>query len=210
MTEQQNGNSGEEQKPASDQLVAVEVQAPPPEQQRGPSREELIEALQKSREEAKALRDRMLRVLADVDNQRKRLAREREEIVKFGQEKLLRELLPVLDNLERSLQHLPADSQDVAVAGLRNGVQMVLNQMLAVLQNFGLKQFSAAGKSFDPQIHEAIERRSDAELPPDTIIEEIAKGFMLHERVLRPSLVVVSTRPEGENQQAQKETGEGE
>jgi hypothetical protein len=122
MTEQQNGNSGEEQKPASDQLVAVEVQAPPPEQQRGPSREELIEALQKSREEAKALRDRMLRVLADVDNQRKRLAREREEIVKFGQEKLLRELLPVLDNLERSLQHLPADSQDVAVAGLRNGV----------------------------------------------------------------------------------------
>jgi len=89
-------------------------------------------------------------------------------------------------------------------------VQMVLNQMLAVLQNFGLKQFSASGKSFDPQIHEAIERRFDAELPPDTIIEEIAKGYMLHDRVLRPALVVVSAQPEGEKELPQKETEKGE
>ncbi|RME29597.1 MAG: nucleotide exchange factor GrpE, partial [Deltaproteobacteria bacterium] len=139
--------SREQPKGLPEETAAVEVQVEPAddeheagggeEKRRGPSREELIEALEKSRAEAKAARERMLRALADVDNQRKRLARERQEIVKFGNESLLRDLLVPLDNLERTLEHLPSDNSSPAMVALRDGLQMVVKQFADVLAKYG-------------------------------------------------------------------------
>ncbi len=204
------GAEEEDSSPAEEIKVVVageEETTPAPQEPHGPSREELIEAFNKSREEAKALRDKMLRVMADADNQRKRLAREREEIIKFGQEKLMRDLIVPLDNLERSLSHLPTEGVDPALAALRDGVAMVLRQLLDTLAGYGLRGFSALGQAFDPNLHEAVDKLEDAERPPDTVISEISKGYMLHDRLLRPALVTVTMAPAPT---APVESGDGE
>ncbi|RLB59119.1 MAG: nucleotide exchange factor GrpE [Deltaproteobacteria bacterium] len=175
--------------------VVVEGDEPDGRQQRGPSREELTAALEKSRAEAKAARERMLRALADVDNQRKRLARERQEIIKYGQEGLLRDLLVPLDNLERTLAHVPGDNDDPAVVALRDGLAMVIKQFEDALARHGLQPFSALGKPFDPQRHEALQQVEDAECEPGTVIGEIHRGYLLHDRLLRPALVNVACAP---------------
>ena len=162
---------------------------------RGPSAEELAEALQKAREEAKAARDRMLRALADADNQRKRLAKEKQEIIKFSQEGLMRDLLVPLDNLERTLEHVPHDSGNPTLDSLRQGVEMVLKMFEEVLQRHDLKGFSAVGQKFDPALHEAVSRVEDPEADEGTVVSELHRGYMLHDRLLRPALVTVACAP---------------
>jgi molecular chaperone GrpE len=173
---------------------------------RGPSRQELTEALQKSREEAKAARDKMLRALADADNQRKRLVKERQEIIKYNQESLMRDLLVPLDNLERSIDHIPKGNSDPAIESLREGVTMVLRQLEETLAKHDLHGFSALGQKFDPAIHEAIQRIEDSEVEPGTVLTEMHRGYKLHDRLLRPALVSVACRV-GEGDASREETG---
>ncbi len=161
----------------------------------GPSRKELIDTVEKLRGEAKAARDRMLRIAADADNTRKRAIKERNETIKFGQEGLLRDLLTALDNLERTRAHIPSDAEDPVIQGLKEGVGLVQKQFQDILEKHGLTGFSALGESFNPSRHEALGQQETDRAAPGTVLEEMHRGYMLHDRLLRAALVTVACEP---------------
>jgi molecular chaperone GrpE len=185
--------------------VTISVEA----EDTGPDRQALLEALEKAQEEVKAARDRMLRVAADADNLRKRALKERDDAIKFSQEGLFRDVLPVLDNLERTLAHIPKESTDPALMTLAEGVGMVLRQLTDVLAKHNLKGFSALGEPFDPNRHEAISQMPSADQPPGTVMTELHRGYTLHERLLRPALVVVAQAPAAPAGPEQSKNDEG-
>jgi molecular chaperone GrpE len=146
----------------------------------------------KSRETMDRLKEaheRMLRAAADLENFKKRAQREKDELQKFGNEKLLRDLLPVLDNLDRALAAAAADDP------LRAGVMLVRTTFEQVLGRYGVKGFSAVGQPFDPSFHEALMQVATADKPPGTVVVEHARGFTLHDRLVRPALVGVAVAP---------------
>jgi molecular chaperone GrpE len=132
------------------------------------------------------LHDRWLRAVADLENYKKRAQKEREEVQKFGAEKLLKDLLPVLDNLDRALAAAPPD------APLTEGVRLVRQTFEAALARHGVKAFSAMGEPFDPARHEALMQVPTAEAAPGTVVMEHARGFLLHDRLVRPAMVGVA------------------
>ena len=152
------------------------------------SKEEYEKLLEQSKE-LETVRDKFLRTAADYDNARKRLAKEREEFVRFSQERLLRELLPVLDNFERALAH--SESLDKTLVA---GIQLIWKQLLDVLTAQGLKRFSSEGQPFDPHLHEAIDEVKE-EGPEGMVVKEILPGYLLQERVLRPAKVRIRVKP---------------
>lgn len=140
--------------------------------------------------ELEVMREKLLRSAADYDNARKRLVKEREEFFRFSQEKLLRDLLPVLDNFERALAH--SESSDPAVVA---GIRMIWKQLLEPLSAHGLKRLRAEGQPFDPHFHEAMEQVEEAG-PEGIVVQEIVPGYLLHDRVFRPAKVKVRVSPE--------------
>ncbi len=136
--------------------------------------------------------DLRLRAVADLENFKKRAAREREEVQKFGVEKLLGELFPVLDNLDRALEATAAGGD---LASFTEGVQMNRRLFEDTLGKFGVKGFSAVGEPFDPRFHEAIQQVESNEFAANVVAKELVRGYMLHERLVRPALVVVSAGP---------------
>ncbi len=145
----------------------------------------------KAREAAEA-HDRYLRALADFDNFRRRVTREREEWRRQAQEELLREILPVLDNFDRALAGAPAPGAD---GGLRAGVELIHRDFLKALERIGVRPFGAVGEPFDPQRHEAVGRVERADVADQTVVDEMQRGYLFHERVLRPARVVVAVEP---------------
>lgn len=135
--------------------------------------------------------ERFVRVSADFDNFRKRAAREKEETVRLGNERLLKDLLPVIDNLERALAVGAADGE-----GLLTGIRMVLKQFQDTLGRYGVTGFSAVGEAFDPSRHEALMQQESADVPPGTVLSEMVKGYFLNDRLVRPAAVVVARAPE--------------
>ena len=155
-----------------------------------PSPQVEIESL---RREVQDKQDRLLRALADTDNVRRRAQRDREDYVKYATESLLRDLVPVLDNLDRAL----TAARTAGVGGnVVEGVELIQREMLRVLERAGLARYSAIGQPFDPARHEAIARVVSGEAPPDTVVHETAPGYLLHGRVLRPALVAVAAAPD--------------
>ena len=148
------------------------------------SKEE-YELLLEQAKELEGMRDKLLRSAADYDNARKRLAKEREEFVRFSQERLLRDLLPVLDNFERAFGHI--DSTDKSVIA---GVQLIWKQLLDVLSLHGLKRFSSESQPFDPHLHEAVDQVAE-DGPEGIVVQELVSGYYLHDRVLRPAKVKI-------------------
>jgi molecular chaperone GrpE len=145
-----------------------------------------------SRETQKKLadvHDRWVRAVADLENYRKRAQKEREEVQKFGVEKLVKDLLPVLDNLDRALAAAAVDDPLVA------GVKLVRGTFEQTLARQGVKGFSALGEPFDPARHEALMQVPTADAEPGTVVVEHARGFTLHERLLRPAMVGVAVAP---------------
>jgi molecular chaperone GrpE len=134
------------------------------------------------------LSDKYIYLYAEFDNFKKRALNERLQTLKFAPEPLVRDLLEVIDNLERSLNHLPPEE---AHSGLSQGLKMTLNQFLAVLENHGVKRIQTAGAGFDPNFHEAV-----GEIPSDqprgTILVEQRPGYLFQDRLLRPSQVILS------------------
>lgn len=167
---------------------------------------EEYEKLLAQAQELETLREKFLRNAADFDNARKRLAKEREEFVKFSQERLIREALPILDNLERALAHW--DETDFAkpdaVQSLNTGLQMILKQLLNVLESHGLKRFSSQGEPFDPHRHEAV-GQVEEEGPEDVVQHEISPGYLLHDRVLRPAKVRIRVKKGEAKEEPDKE-----
>jgi molecular chaperone GrpE len=133
--------------------------------------------------------ERWVRAVADLENAKKRAARERDEIQKFGVEKLVKDLLPVLDNLDRALAAAAADDP------LVEGVKLVRSSFEQALSRHGVKGFSALGQPFDPARHEALMQVPTAEAAPGTVVMEHARGFTLHERLVRPAMVGVAVAP---------------
>jgi molecular chaperone GrpE len=141
------------------------------------------------------LQDRMLRIQADAENFRKRINREKEEVIRYAKEEFIREILPLKDNLERALAHASeAERQDAIYAG----VKMVLEQFNAVLEKMGVAPIEALNQPFDPAFHEAMLQQESDEVPPNTVICEHQKGYCYNERLLRPALVTVARAPAGE------------
>jgi molecular chaperone GrpE len=133
--------------------------------------------------------DRYLRAAADLENYKKRAAREREEVQRFGNEKLLKDLLPAVDGLDRALSAAPPEGP------LAEGVRLVRASLEQALAKHGIAAFSALGEKFDPALHEALMQVPTAEKPPGTVVLEHARGFKLHDRLVRPAMVGVAVAP---------------
>jgi molecular chaperone GrpE len=135
--------------------------------------------------------ERVLRTAADAENFKKRLQREKEEQTRYTNESFMRELLPVIDNLERALEHSEAGADQ---GGLGEGLNMTLKGFLDTLTRFGCTPVEAAGKPFDPNFHEAVSQEESDDHEPNTVLRELQKGYLLKERLLRPAMVIVSKR----------------
>lgn len=137
--------------------------------------------------------DLYLRERADLENARKRHQREKEDAIRFANDRLLKEMIPVLDNLERAVEH--AGQAGVENQGLLEGVNMTISQFRKALEDFGVKPIKAIGDVFDPNLHQAMGQVESAEQAPNTVVTEFQKGYLLHDRLLRPSLVMVAKAP---------------
>jgi molecular chaperone GrpE len=137
--------------------------------------------------------DRLLRALAETDNVRRRAQRDREDYVRYANESLLRDLVPVLDNFDRALAAARAAGQSGTVL---SGIELIQRELQRVLEKAGVTRYSAVGERFDPTRHEAIARVVSAEAAPDTVVHETAAGYLLNGRVLRPALVAVAAAPD--------------
>jgi molecular chaperone GrpE len=176
-----------EREPATDERAAGAAQDPEEEIRR------LRDALDERTRQAEAHQDRYLRLAAEFDNARKRAARDREEYVRFANEAIVRELLPVLDNFDRALQAARAEP---AAAAVTQGVELIQRELLRVLEKFGVAPFAAVGQPFDPERHEAVARVAAEGQPEMTVVSETARGYLMHGRVLRPAMVTVAMAPE--------------
>lgn len=153
-----------------------------------PSLEEQVAALQ---EELRIARDRELRCLAELDNQRKRATRELEERLKYANATLLRDLLPVMDDVERAIQAAENNSE-VSAATLLEGFKLVYRQLEEVLKRHHCRRIEALHAPFDPNFHHAIMQQPSSEFPANTVLTVMQNGYQLHGRVLRPCQVIVS------------------
>jgi len=140
--------------------------------------------------EAEQNRDLYLRARADMDNLRKRAQRDKEDFARFANEGILKEIIPVLDNLERAIEHAGANGGQGE--GLLQGVEMTISQFTKVLEKFNVRPVESKGQPFDPSLHEAVGHLEVTDLPPNTVAQELQKGYLLHDRLLRPALVLVS------------------
>lgn len=155
--------------------------------------EEIAELRAKAKQ-AEEYYDRYLRALAELDNYRKRVIREREEAEKYKHEPLLKELLAVLDGLEMACAVQPSASNN-SFEALKSGVAMISQQLKTILRQAGLEEIDAVGKSFDPRLHDAIEHRETTEVEDGIVLEQLRKGFKYRDRLLRPASVVVAKKP---------------
>ena len=150
---------------------------------------DLLDQLAAVKAEAQGNYDRYLRAVAELENFRKRKDRESAELRLYANQQLLKDLLGIVDNLERAL----GATQDAAEsASLREGIEMTLNALLKVMGEYGVKPVEAIEQPFDPSLHEAVMQAPHEELPHNTVIQELQKGYLLHDRLLRPAMVVVS------------------
>jgi molecular chaperone GrpE len=148
-----------------------------------------VEPLEAARVEAQKNRDQLLRVAADFDNYKKRSRREIGDAVKVAREDLLRELLPVFDNLERASAHAGTATDTKALA---DGISMVQRQFVDVLGKLGIERVASTGQPFDPAVHEAVQHLETDEFGPGVVAAELQAGYRMGDRVLRPALVVVA------------------
>jgi len=147
---------------------------------------------QKQMERLKEANERMLRAAADLENYKKRAQKEKEELQKFGVEKLLKDLLPVLDNFERAIEQA---NKGATVESFAEGVRMTRKFFEDTVGRHGVKGFSSVGEPFDPHKHEAVQQVESATVPVNHVVTELVRGYTLHERLVRPSMVVVSKGP---------------
>ncbi|RJQ38086.1 MAG: nucleotide exchange factor GrpE [Nitrospiraceae bacterium] len=154
-------------------------------------------------------KDRYLRLYAEFDNYKKRVARDKEELIKYGNESLLYELLPVIDNLEMAMKHSSNDTASSATGGsgggVAQGVEITLKEFLRVIDKFGLSPIEASGRMFDPSLHHAMLQIERDDIDENMVVEELRKGYMLREKVLRPSLVAVSKKKAVSEEKENKE-----
>ncbi len=151
---------------------------------------ELEAKLSAKEEESKEAHDRLLRVSADYENYKKRSAREMEDFRKYANQSLLKEMLSVVDNLELAIN--VAQEEKNSDKKLIEGLNLTRNEMLRVFEKFNVKPIKARGELFDPAFHEAVMREETDDYPENTVMSEFQKGYLIHDRLLRPAMVVVA------------------
>lgn len=150
------------------------------------------------REELEHTRERMLRVAADAENYKKRMEREKEKMVKYAGENILRELLPTVDNLERALEQASLETRDAdnKLTSLLEGIELTYRGLLSVLEKFDVKPIESVGQEFNPDEMDALTMEAGNEVPANHVLREFAKGYRFKDRVLRHAQVVVSSGKE--------------
>lgn len=143
-------------------------------------------------QEAKENYEKWLRCQAEFENYKRRQEREVAETCKFANEAIIKELLPTIDNLDRALDHAQNNS---SIDSLIEGLQLTRSALLSVLERHGVQAVHAEGEKFDPNFHQAIFQEEDNEREDKTVIREVQKGYLMNDRLIRPSMVVVSKRP---------------
>lgn len=166
----------------------------------------LQENLEAAQKEAKENYDRCLRISAEFENYKKRAAREMNDFRKFANESIFKELLGVVDNLERAIDS--AEGHDQSVEAILKGVNLTLEDILRIFEKFNVRPVEALGKPFDPAFHQAIQQRETDKHPENTVIEELQKGYMIHDRLLRPAMAIVAKPIPGSQPQADKQKKE--
>ncbi len=161
--------------------------------------------------EAAELREKLLRTAADFDNFRKRSRREVQEAERKGRDNLLRDLLPVFDNLERAAEHTEKSSGNLEAdwKGLSEGITLVMRQFHDTLGRIGVERIDSVGKSFDPAVHEAIQHMETDEHPPGAVAAEVQAGYREGEKLVRPALVVVAKAKQPGAEQDNPNGGQG-
>jgi len=153
---------------------------------------DLSEQIKTLKDEVNRYHDLYLRERAELDNFRKRTTRERSEAVRFASEPLIRDLLPVVDNLERALAHAEDTQLEDTQLPVLDGVRLVLKSLLEALRRHGVTRVEALGQSFDPNRHEAMAQVESAAHEPNRVVAEHQSGYLLHDRLIRPAMVSVS------------------
>lgn len=165
------------------------------------SSEELLREVQELRAQAKEQDDRLLRALAELENQRKRGVREMDDARKFALHDFVYQILPVKDSLERGVEAVAPEARDEAEA-LREGIELTLREWDRVLANEGVEEIDPLGHPFNPEIHEALSVRHDPDAVPSTVLEVVQKGYLLNGRLVRPARVIVAARRDDSNSSA--------
>jgi molecular chaperone GrpE len=177
----------ETERPAQE-AAPPEAAAPPA----GDTEATLEQKLAEAQAETARVRDQLLRTAADFDNFRKRSRRAEDDAQRRGREQMLKDLLPVFDNLERAVQHAESSPEAQAVAA---GLRMVLKQFVDTLEKAGIKRVATVGQPFDPTRHEAIQHLESKEHPAGVIMVEVQPGYLMGDNLVRAALVVVSKGP---------------
>jgi molecular chaperone GrpE len=189
------------------QDVKVEAETEPAVEEKPEIEKEQPRDVDELNKELSELKDKYLRLYADFENYKRLVAKNKEELIKYSNEDLMRELLPVIDHLELALQHSAKGNN---LSALAEGVQMTLKELTSILEKFGLTTIESLGKPFDPSLHHAISQTESEEMEENMVIEEFRKGYKLKDRVLRAALVSVSKKPDKEpdTKNQEKETKE--
>ena len=174
----ENNKNNHSSKPAEEKLITI--------------KESEYLKLKETAEKGGESWDKLLRIQADFENTRKRLEREKQDFIKFANESLILELLNILDDLERVVNLAESKSQDLPA--FLKGVEMILAHLYEMLKEHGVKPVDAQGKLFDPNFHEALMQVENSELPEHTVVEELQKGYLLNDRVIRTAKVKVSKK----------------
>ncbi|MFQ5450836.1 MAG: nucleotide exchange factor GrpE [Nitrospinaceae bacterium] len=208
-SEDKETHNGEENIEAAPPEEARENEEPPAETGKAEKDpvEVLSEQLNEKEEQIRELCNEILRVKADTENVRKRLRKEKDDFVQFANEKLIKDLIPIKDNLERALS-----APNTTVESLKQGVEMILKQFDTFLEKEKVEPIEALGKTFDPSLHEVLHQEETDACEENTVTQEYSKGYYLNGRILRPAKVVVAKPPTNKKAQkpGKKESGDTE
>jgi molecular chaperone GrpE len=180
-TEEEETETPEEETAKAEEVPVAEIVE---DEEEGPSE------LEQAQLEAKEARDEMLRMRAETDNLRKRLQKEKQDSVQFANQRLIKQLIPIFENLDRALK-----APDTNVESLKEGVQLTADQALALFKKENVEPIKAVGELFDPSIHEVLSQMESNDHDENTVIEEFSKGYRMNGRVLIPSRVVIAKKP---------------
>jgi len=153
------------------------------------TKQELLKEVKDTEKKSQENYDLYMRTYAEMENIKRRGIKERQELSKYANESLIKEILPVIDNLQKAISHAQNDKNP---SGLVEGIELTLDGLMATLEKAGLKEVEAEGKPFDPNFHEAISKQIDDKIGPGHVITELQKGYVLNGRLIRPSMVVIS------------------
>ena len=153
------------------------------------TKQELLKEVKDTEKKSQENYDLYMRTYAEMENIKRRGIKERQELSKYANESLIKEILPVIDNLQKAISHAQNDKNP---SGLVEGIELTLDGLMATLEKAGLKKVEAEGRPFDPNFHEAISKQIDDKIAPGHVMTELQKGYVLNGRLIRPSMVVIS------------------